>query len=93
MNLPKCNLTTCTLRMQCQRYDAAGSHTPIMPFMPEGVVPEFGQPYTGPLNGCEDYWPVGTGTEFFEGKATKTPKVETLISFPDVITNPIAIFP
>jgi hypothetical protein len=85
MNLPKCNLTTCTLRNNCQRYDAAGSHTPIMPFMPEGVVPEPNKPYTGPLNGCEDYWPVGTGTEFFEGKATKTPMPKVSISDQDLL--------
>ena len=68
MNLPQCNLTSCTLRDQCQRFHQDGSHSPILPFMPEGVIPEPNQPYTGPVNGCEDFWPTGTGVEYFSNK-------------------------
>jgi hypothetical protein len=29
--------------------------------------------YNGPLNGCSDYWPAGTGVEWFETVIHKTP--------------------
>lgn len=29
--------------------------------------------YTGAVNGCADYWPVGTGVEWFEKNVSKTP--------------------
>jgi len=89
MNLPKCNLTRCALRQNCQRFHVDGTIEPIMPFLPDGlfkspsldenpnaVIPktEFDSiTYTGPVNGCADYWPVGKDTEYFKEKITKTP--------------------
>ena len=73
MNTPKCNLTSCTLRESCQRFDEAGTISPILPFMPEGATPPPGEVYTGPLNGCVDFWPVGTESEWFETETHKTP--------------------
>lgn len=64
----KCNLTACTLKEKCQRFHPQGENTPILPFLVSLETPE------GPFNGCEDYWPVGTGVEFFlNDKKTKTP--------------------
>jgi hypothetical protein len=89
MNLPKCNQIRCTLRQNCQRFSLDGSFEPIMPFLPAGLFnspsidqnpeaeaakSEFdGLTYTGPVNGCEDYWPVVAGVEWFEKRFTKTP--------------------
>jgi hypothetical protein len=89
MNLPKCNLTRCTLRESCQRFDEAGTIAPIMPFLPSGLfnspsIDENPDPkiikndfdainYDGPVNGCADYWPQTTGFEWFAEEVTKTP--------------------
>jgi hypothetical protein len=112
MNLPKCNLTRCTLRESCQRYDEAGTIEPIMPFLPNGL---FNSPsidenqeaeilkndfdaitYTGPVNGCADYWPVNTGMEWFETAFKKTPvaPVESiaLTEDPELPPNQLRLF-
>lgn len=64
----KCNLTTCTLQAECQRFHPCGEMRPIMPFLTSM------EKLDGPYNGCADFWPVGTGTEYFsEDLKTKTP--------------------
>jgi len=68
-----CSETRCTLREKCQRYASDGNHKPTLPFFPGGDMPENWETYTGPLAGCPDYWPVGTGTEFFLNHEIKTP--------------------
>ena len=89
MNTPLCKQSRCTLWDKCQRYSVAGSIEPIMPFLPDGLFhspsidqnpeavvarSEFdAQNYIGAVNGCADYWPVGTGTEFFLENFKKTP--------------------
>lgn len=71
-SLPKCKQTSCTLRSKCQRYDEAGNYLPIMPFLPEGAT-SLEDEEVQTVNGCADYWPAGTGVEWFESEVIKTP--------------------
>lgn len=65
---PKCSQGLCNLRGSCQRFDVEGGYVPIMPFLISMENVE------GPFNGCADYWPVGTGPEYFrENQEHKTP--------------------
>jgi hypothetical protein len=67
-----CSETRCTLREKCQRFNEAGDHKPIMPFFPGGEKPDDWESYIGPLAGCPDYWPIGTGPEWFLNEIKKT---------------------
>ena len=88
----KCNLQSCTLKATCKRFDVAGTITPIMPFLPEGVIPAENEEYTGPLNGCSDYWPVTTGQEWFENNVKKTPKAPAGPEDLGILPNQLSLF-
>jgi hypothetical protein len=67
--IPNCNQTRCAFQTKCERFNPDGSNTPILMFITEepsaANIPD--------LNGCVDYWPTGTSTEFFLEPFKKTP--------------------
>jgi hypothetical protein len=69
----ECNEVRCNLKDSCQRFKEGGIWLPSMPFFPGGEMPENWDEYMGALNGCPDYWPFGTGHEWFENNQKKTP--------------------
>lgn len=73
MSVIKCSETRCTLREKCQRFNQEGSWKPAMPFFPGGEMPEKWETYTGPLAGCPDFWPNGSGPDWFLNEQNKTP--------------------
>lgn len=51
-----CNQIRCAFRENCQRFNPEGSETPILMFLPDGVVGD----HSGELDGCTDFWPFST---------------------------------
>ena len=75
MKTPICIALGCNLAVSCQRWkdveepmEGRSTYVPLMPFLVSLENPD------GPFNGCADYWPVGTGPEYFmENVERKTP--------------------
>jgi hypothetical protein len=51
--ISNCNQIRCAFRENCQRYNPEGNDTPILMFLPDGVVGD----HLGELDGCTDFWP------------------------------------
>ncbi len=67
--ISNCNQVRCAFREKCQRFNPEGSDTPILMFLPDDVAGNT----EDELNGCVDFWPKGSGVEWFEKRFTKTP--------------------
>ena len=50
---PNCNQIRCAFRENCRRFNLNGSDTPILMFLPDGIIGD----HSGELDGCSDFWP------------------------------------
>lgn len=66
---PNCNQIRCAFRENCQRYNPEGNDTPILMFLPDGVVGD----HLGELDGCTDYVSKIDGGKQIEKKSKETP--------------------